>query len=317
MGHVLRHHRRHGPSPSHRSTERRRLRNGQPNRNWWDALSRNAKVHLHVLVHPVLSRQVDNAPEPLSVLPVRSDPELPRVPAPLPAAPVPVVPAAPLSWSGTPSAVMAAATVAMQAGQALDSAAALVSTAQPCHKACANRWRRVSSCNCRSPQVVLRFLRRADRMEHLSAPVVMAPKPHPLFLGPRLRLRPLRRVDLDSDQVQALAASAVPVVPTGMTAPSWKRSATARLRSSARRSTSSAKTMIHLRRKPVDSPASRRTWCCRRAWLVLPSPSHSKEPHRNQWRRCASVARKRHVSVNAAGPWNCGQHAKPNRCGRK
>ena len=89
---------------------------------------------LRVLVHPVLSRQADSAPEPLSVLPVRSDPELPRVPAPLPAAPVPVGPAAPLSWSGNPSAVMAAAIVAMQDGQALDSAAALVSIAQPCHR---------------------------------------------------------------------------------------------------------------------------------------------------------------------------------------
>ena len=212
---------------------------------------------------------------------------------------------------------MAAATAAMQADQVLDSAAAQVPIAQPCHQACANRLHPVSSCSCRSPRVVRRFLHRVVLMELPSAPVVTAPKQHPLFLDPSLRLRPLRRDGLGSVQVQALAASAVPVVPTGMTAPSWKRSATARLRSSGRRFTSSARTMIPSQRKPADSLASRRTWCCRRAWLVLPSPSHSKEPHRNQWRRCASVARRRHVSVNAAGPWNCGQHAKPNRCGRK
>ena len=103
-GHVLRHHRRHGPSPSHRSTERRRLRNGRPNRNWWDALSRNAKAHLHVRVllrvrvHPVLSRPAGSAPEPLSVPPVHSDPALPPVPAHRPVARELDAPAAPLNW---------------------------------------------------------------------------------------------------------------------------------------------------------------------------------------------------------------------------
>ena len=288
-----------------------------------DDVLRAPKVLLHVRgllrvrVHLVLSRQAGSAPALLSVPPVRSGPVLPPVPAPLPAAPELDAPATPLSSSENPSGGMAAATAAMQADPVLDSAAAQVPIAQPCHPACANRLHPVSSCSCRSPRVVRRLLHRVVLMELPSAPVVMAPRQHLPFLGPRLRLRPLRRVDLDSVQVQALAASAVPVVPTGMTAPSWKRSATARRRSSARRFTSSARTMIPSQRKPVGSLANRRTWCCRRAWLVLPSPSHSKEPHRNQWRRCASVARKRHVSVNAAGPWNCGQHAKPNRCGRK
>ena len=124
---------------------------------------------LRVLAHPVLSQQVGSAREPLSGLPVRSDPEhlTSRSPAD---APEPDDPAAPLSWSGNPSAVMAAATVAMQAGQALDSAAALVSIAQPCHQACANRLRRVSSCSCRSPQVVLRFLHRVVLMEPRQPP---------------------------------------------------------------------------------------------------------------------------------------------------
>ena len=271
------------------------------------------RVLLRVLVHPVRSRQAGSAPDPLSVQPVRNGPEPPPALALLPAALGPEGPATPWSWLGNQFAVMAAATAVMQAGPAVDSAAALLAIGLPCHQVCANRSHLVSSCSCRSLRVVRRFLHHVVLMEPPSALVVMVPRPHHPPLGRPLRLRPMHRDDPDSVRAQAQAASAVPVVPTGMTAPSWKHSATARHRSSARRFTSSVRTMIHSQRKPVGSLASRRTWSCRRAWLVLPSPSRSKEPHRNRWQRCASVARKRHVSVNVAEPWNCEQHAKPNR----
>ena len=217
--------------------------------------------------------------------------------------------ATPLSWWASPFA----ATAAQQVVDALEHRLApVLPRGRACPAACASQWLPASSCNCRSPWDAPQLLPPAGRMPPPSqerAPEQQRhrwPDPHRRRHHDALGTVPVHQ-----------EVNAAQVVLTGMTAPSWKPCAAARPRSSARRFTSSARTMIPSQRKPVGSLASRRTWCCRRAWLVLPSPSHSKERHRNRWRRCASVARKRHVSVNAAGPWNCGQHAKPNRCGRK
>ena len=199
---------------------------------------------LLVLVRPVLSQLGDNAADRRNGQLVPNALGLQPVLVLLRGAQGLVVPAAPWSWSASPSAAMAAATVVTQVAQALDSAAALVPIVLPCHRECASRWHLASSCSCRSPQVGRRFHRLVARMAPLLAPVVMAPRQHPLFHAPRLRHRQQRLGVLASDQVQALAASAVPVVPIGMTAPSLKPCGAVPLRSSARRFTSLAKTTM-------------------------------------------------------------------------
>ena len=165
-------HRRRGPSPSHRSTERRRLRNGRPNRNWWDALSRNAKAHLHVrvllrvLAHPSCPSRWAAAGAPQRPAGAQR-PGAPSRPG-SPRRPGAGRPGSTLELVGKPITVMAAATVAMQAGQALDSGGAGVNrSAMPpgMRKPVAPG----ESCSCRSPQV-LRFLHRVVLMELPSAP---------------------------------------------------------------------------------------------------------------------------------------------------
>ena len=185
-----------------------------------------------------------------------------------------------------------------------------------CRPACVSRWLPVSSCNCRSPRVDQPHRHRAVPMALLSLPVGMAPRPHHRLIGqPPLRQRP--HVVRASVLEQVLADNDDPVDPTGMTVQSSRHCAIALLRSNARRSTSSAKTMIRWQRRPVVLPVNRKTWCCRRALLVPPNPNPRREPHPNLWRPCASGARKPLASVSAAGPWSCVQHAKPSKCGRR
>ena len=185
-----------------------------------------------------------------------------------------------------------------------------------CRPACVSRWLPVSSCNCRSPRVDQPYRHRAVPMALLSHPVGMAPRPHHRLIGqPPLLQRP--HVVRASVLEQVLADNDAPAAPTGMTVQSSRHCAIALLRSNARRSTSSAKTMIRWQRRPVVLPVNRKTWCCRRALLVPPNPNPSREPHPNLWRPCASGARKPLASVSAAGPWSCVQHAKPSKCGRR
>ena len=108
---------------------------------------------------------------------------------------------------------------------------------QECPLECANRWLPVSSCSCRS--------RSADRRHRPPAVPTHQPKPvqgqpHPQWHVQLLHRHPVVRASV----LAVLVASDVPVGRIGMTAPSWKPCAAARRRSSARRSTSSEKTMI-------------------------------------------------------------------------
>ena len=178
-----------------------------------------------------------------------------------------------------------------------------------CPLECANRWLQVSSCSCRS-------LSAGRRHRHPAVPM-RPPKPvREQERPPRLwRVRMLPRHPAVPASVPAvLEDSGALVGPTGMTAPGSMLCAAARHRSSARRCTSSARTMIPWLHRPAASPANRRTWFFRRAWLVPPSPSRSSAPHPSRWRRCASARRKPPVSVSAGVPWSCGQPGKPSRC---
>ena len=184
--------------------------------------------------------------------------------------------------------------------------------APECPLECANRWLPVSSCSCRS-------LSAGQQHRHPVVPM-HPPKPVQVQERPprpwRVRTPPRHRVDPASVRVAQVANGGL-VGPTGMTAPGSMLCAAARRRSSARRCTSSVKTMIPWRHRPAASPANRRTWFSRRAWRVPPSPSRSSAPHPSRWRRCASARRKPPVSVSAGVPWSCGQLGKPSRCGPK
>ena len=181
-----------------------------------------------------------------------------------------------------------------------------------CPLECANRWLPVSSCSCRSLSAGQQRRHPAVRM-HPPKPVQVQERPPRPW---RVRMPP-RRPAVPASVRVALVASGGLAVPTGMTAHGSMLCAAARRRSSARRCTSSVKTMIPWRHRPAASPANRRTWFSRRAWLVPPSPSRSSAPHPSRWRRCASARRKPPVSVSAGVPWSCGQPGKPSRCGPK
>ena len=217
-----------------------------------------------------------------------------------------------MNWWASRYAVTAAETAAMVAGWEAVHAAATEPTVPPCQPGCASRWLPVSSCSCRNPPVVRLHHHRAVPTERRFHPVVMVQRPLHLSIDlhhlPRLLHAALASVlVLDQEGSVALAG------PTGMTAPSWKLCATGLHRSNARRFTSSAKTMIPWQHKPVASQENRKTWCCRRAWLVLPNRNPSRGPLPSRWRPCANGARKPPDSASGAVPWNCVQPERPSR----
>ena len=119
---------------------------------------------------------------------------------------------------------------------------------EACRVACASLWHLDSSCSCRSPVVAQVPRRRAALTDLLSLPAARIPRAARPCLPwhARHNHRPLRPPPdvLDTALHLGQAASAVLVARIGMTAPSWKHCAAARLRSSARRSTSLVKTMM-------------------------------------------------------------------------
>ena len=239
-------------------------------------------------------------------------PEHPHARGHHPEGQAPDVPAAPLNWLASRSAATAAVIAVKVPVLEQVNAAEPAPIVPPCPPACASRWLPVSSCSCRNPPVVRLHHHRAVQTERRFHPVVTVQKPLHLSIDlhrlPRLLHAALASVlVLDQEGSVALAG------PTGMTAPSWKLCATGLHRSNARRCTSSAKTMIPWQHKPVASQENRKTWCCRRAWLVLPNPNPSRGPLPSRWRPCANGARKPRASVSGAEPWNCAQHAKPSR----
>ena len=193
------------------------------------------------------------------------------------AALVPDAPSALLNWWASRFVATAIATAAKEGGLARGLAVELAPIDLQCRPACVSRWLPVSSCNCRSPRVDQPYRHRAVPMAPLFRRVVMAPRPHHRLIGqPPLRQQP--HVVRASVLEQVLADSDVPADPIGMTAQSSRHCAIALLRSNARRSTSSAKTMIRWQRRPVVLPVNRKTWCCRRALLL--SLIHISEPTR-------------------------------------
>lgn len=114
---------------------------------------------------------------------------------------------------------------------------------------CESRWPPVSSCSSKNRTAVLQHHRQDAWMALLSPPeaVVKLPleEPKPLLLFPVLPPLPHQHPGVQaSDLDQALVVSAGLDGLTGMTAPNWKRCAVNRLRNSAKRFTSSAKTMM-------------------------------------------------------------------------
>ena len=222
--------------------------------------------------------------------------------------------------SASRSAEMAAATevkVAVLQGEHAPQEAA---TAQPCPLACANRLHPASSCSSRNPQDVQVFPHRDGPTAPLSPREETVRKQLRLSRARRQR-RHRRRLPQGvleaSGPEQGLEGSVAPDVPTGMTAPSWMRCATVRRRSSVKKSTSSGRTTIPWLHRPVDLPASSKTWCCRPAWRAHPSRNPSRRLHRNRWQRCASAVRKPRDNASGGVPWSCGQPVKPSRSGPK
>ena len=205
--------------------------------------------------------------------------------------------AAPLNSSASRSDAMAAA----PAGSAPD---VLVLRRDPaCPAACASRWPPAKLMQLQKPvgRPTAPPLRRPDAPTKpgdgpQATPPVARPTP------PSAPRRP------GSVPGAGPGGTAVPDVPTGMTAPSWKLCAAVRPRSNVRRSTSSARTTTPSPHRPVVTPESNRPWCSPPAWLAQPSRSHSNAQRRSRWRRCASARRKPPVSASVAGPWNCAQH---------
>ena len=232
------------------------------------------------------------------------------------AALVPDALSAPSNWWASRSVATATASAEKEGDLARVLAVELAPIDLLCHPGCVSRWHPVSSCNCRSPRVDRPFRHHAVPTAPLSHPVVMAPRPHHRSIG-QPPLQQQRHVVRASVLGQVLVDNDAPADPTGMTVRSSRHCAIALLRSNARRSTSSAKTMIRWQRRPVVLPVNRKTWCCRRALLVPPNPNPSREPHPNLWRPCASGARKPLASVSAAEPWSCVQQEKPSKCGRR
>ena len=114
---------------------------------------------------------------------------------------------------------------------------------------CESRWPPVSSCSSKNRTAAHQRHRRDAWMALLSPPeaVVKLPleEPKPLLLFPVLPPLPHQHPGVQaSDLDQALVVSAGLDGLTGMTAPNWKRCAVNRLRNSAKRFTSSAKTMM-------------------------------------------------------------------------
>ena len=113
---------------------------------------------------------------------------------------------------------------------------------------CVSRWPPASSCSFKSRIADLQRLRQDAWTALLSRPAaerlpLEEPKPH-------LQFHALPRLLHPHQDVQALGLalelvdSAGPDGPTGMTARNWKRCGVNHLRSSVKRSTSSAKTMM-------------------------------------------------------------------------
>lgn len=207
------------------------------------------------------------------------------------------------NWSASRSDATATPTLAVL-GHQLDQG---LPHDRACPAACENRSRQGSLCSSKSQSLVQRPLHHADPMRQIGPPKLELP---------RLPSRVLRPHRLPAAQVSvqaALVVNGVQVDPIGMTAPSSKHCVAVRRKSNDKRFTSSVKTMIPLRLKPAVLQASNRPWCCQPAWLDLPNPKHNSERHRSQSPRFESVARKPHVSANAAGPWNCGQHGRRSK----
>lgn len=189
-------------------------------------------------------------------------------------------------------------------------------TVQPCHPACANRSHPVSSCSSRNLPDVQVFPRRdgptaplSPREETVRKQLRRSPARRPL----RHRRRQPQDAPAASGPAPVLEGSAAPVVLIGMTAPSWTLCATVHRRSNAKKFTSLARTTIPWLHRPGDSPANRKTWCCRPAWRAHPSRNPSRSPHRNRWRPCASAARKPRGSASGGGPWSCGRLGRRSR----
>ena len=108
-----------------------------------------------------------------------------------------------------------------------------------CPLECANRWLPVSSCSCKSLSAGQRHRHPAVRM-HPPKPVQVQEQPPRPW---RVRMPP-RRPAVPASVRVALVASGGQAVPTGMTAHGSMLCAAARRRSSARRCTSSVKTMM-------------------------------------------------------------------------
>ena len=193
--------------------------------------------------------------------------------------------------------------------------------AQACLLACANLWRPVSSCSCRSPAVALERRRRVDPMGRPSLRGLAKGQPVKrcrLWLAlPRHHPQQLHPVALAIALHRAPVVSVVQAVPIGTTAPNWKRCAAVRPKDSARRCTSLGKTTIPWQHRPAVTPGNRKHWCCRPAWPDLPSPNRSNALQPSPWLPCANAARKPPVSASVAGRWNCALQGKPSRCGPK
>ena len=188
-----------------------------------------------------------------------------------------------------------------------------------CRAACASQWLPGSSCSCKSPVVALVHRRHdapTDPRSRLGPLRDLLGRPRLPWLGlPRLPLQLQHPAVRDTDQHQAPVDNAGQGVPIGMTAPSWKHCGVVRLRSSARRCTSLARTTTPSQHRPVDSPANNRPWCSQQAWLDQQNRKRSNVLHPSRLQPSASGARKPPVSVNVVGPWSCALHGKPSRCG--
>ena len=292
-----------------------------PARNWWANLS---PVVPRVLApaasgRPCRSGQAPERPSgqaapvaqaavPRLVPPDLEPPVAPALPVALEHPPAAV--AALWNSSANPSAVTEAVPEAARAVLAVLADQPLPSV-QGCRVACESPWHPASSCSSRNRSVA--------RPHHHYG--VQIPRPNPVLesrpLHPwrgRHLLQPRAVLDSVPEQPQV---SADPDGPTGMTAPSWKPCAAVHRRSSARKSTSSARTMMPSPLKPAVSPASSRLWSCLPAWRDLPSRNPSRGPRRSQWRRCGNARRRPPVNASVDGPWNFAPPARPRRCGRR
>lgn len=222
-----------------------------------------------------------------------------------------------MSSSVSRSAETAAAPGVMVAAPGEDHAPAdPEETVRPCRPVCANRLPPASSCSCRNQPDGQGFHHRDGLMELRSAPERTGQKQLlRCHAQPRHRPRQRRHQDaqVDSGQARVLEDNGAQDVPIGTTVPSSRHCEIVHRKSSARKFTSSARTTIHWPRRPGDSPANRKTWCCRQAWRARPSREPNKRLPPNQWRPCASAAKKPPGSDNVVGPWSCVLPVKPSR----